>query len=57
MSKIAREIVDTVEKGELAGAKELINQGIKEKAASAVDFKRVQSQVDWMSNNEEEAKD
>jgi len=56
MSKIAREIVDTVEKGELATAKDLIGQGIKEKAAQAVDFKRVESQVDWMDKTEE-AKD
>ena len=50
---IAEEIVDTIEKGELVDAKELINQGIKEKAANAVDFKRVELQVDWMSSPEE----
>lgn len=53
MSTIAREIVDTIEKGELANAKDLINQGIKEKAAAAVDFKRVESQVDWMDKTED----
>ena len=45
MSKIAREIVDTIADKELANAKDLINQGIKEKAAQAVDFKRVESQT------------
>jgi|MEHZ01.1.fsa_nt_MEHZ010082841.1_1 hypothetical protein len=49
---IARQIVDTIEAGELQGAKDLIHQGIKEKAASAVDFKRVESQVDWMDSKE-----
>tara|TARA_B100000035_G_scaffold54771_1_gene43227 strand:- start:4331 stop:4504 length:174 start_codon:yes stop_codon:yes gene_type:complete len=48
MSKIAREIVDTIADKELANAKDLINQGIKEKAAQAVDFKRVESQTNWM---------
>ena len=48
MSKIAREIVDTIANKELANAKDLINQGIKEKAAQAVDFKRVESQTNWM---------
>tara|TARA_B100001996_G_scaffold249014_1_gene193015 strand:- start:483 stop:656 length:174 start_codon:yes stop_codon:yes gene_type:complete len=47
MSNIAREIVDTIADKELANAKELINQGIKEKAAQAVDFKRVESQTNW----------
>ena len=48
MSNIAREIVDTIADKELANAKDLINQGIKEKAAQAVDFKRVESQTNWM---------
>ena len=47
MSNIAREIVDTIADKELANAKELIHQGIKEKAAQAVDFKRVESQTNW----------
>ena len=53
MSEIAREIVDTIEKGELQGAKELIQQGIKEKAAQAVDFKRVESQTNWTNTTED----
>jgi hypothetical protein len=53
MSEIAREIVDTIEKGELQGAKELIQQGIKEKAAQAVDFKRVESQTNWTTTTED----
>lgn len=55
MSEIAREIVDTIEKGELQGAKELIHQGIKEKAAQTVDFKRVEKQTNWMDTPTEES--
>jgi len=55
MSEIAREIVDTIEKGELQSAKDLINQGIKEKAAQAVDFKRVEASTTWSSVEQEEA--
>ena len=47
MSEIAKDIVNAVEKSELQTAKELIQQGIKEKAAQAVDFKRVESQTNW----------
>jgi len=54
MSEIAKEIVDTIEKGELQGAKDLIHQGIKEKAAQSVDFKRVESQTNWMDTQTEE---
>ena len=54
MSKIAREIVDTIEKGELQGAKDLVSQGIKEKAAQAVDFKRVESSTTWSTVEKEE---
>ena len=47
MSNIAREIVDSIADKELAVAKDQIHQGIKEKAAQAVDFKRVESQTNW----------
>ena len=47
MSNIAREIVDSISDKELAVAKDKIHQGIKEKAAQAVDFKRVESQTNW----------
>jgi hypothetical protein len=47
MSNIAREIVDSISDKELAVAKDKIQQGIKEKAAQAVDFKRVESQTNW----------
>ena len=57
MSKIAREIVDTIADKELANAKDLINQGIKEKAAQAVDFKRVESQTNWMEVPEEDTEE
>lgn len=52
-SKIAREIVDSIEAGNLNDAKGQIHQGIKEKAAEAVDMKRVGLQVDWMSTTSE----
>jgi hypothetical protein len=55
MSEIARNIVDTIEKGELQDAKDLIHQGIKEKAAQAVDFKRVESQTNWTESPSEES--
>jgi|TARA_B110000008_G_scaffold110435_1_gene113442 hypothetical protein len=55
MSEIAREIVDTIEKGELQNAKDLIGQGIKEKAAQTVDFKRVEKQTNWMDTPTEES--
>ena len=55
MSEIAREIVDTIEKGELQNAKDLIGQGIKEKAAQTVDFKRVEKQTNWMGTPTEES--
>jgi hypothetical protein len=54
MSKIAREIVDTIEKGELQSAKDLIGQGVKEKAAQAVDFKRVETSTTWSTVEKEE---
>ena len=57
MSNIAREIVDTIADKELANAKELINQGIKEKAAQAVDFKRVESQTNWMDTQEDKVEE
>lgn len=57
MSEIAKEIVNTIEKGELQGAKDLIHQGIKEKAAQAVDFKRVESQTNWMDSQEDSVED
>lgn len=47
MSETAKDIVNAIEKSELQQAKELIHQGIKEKAAQAVDFKRVEKQTNW----------
>lgn len=52
-SEIAKQIVDTMEKGSLSDAKELIDQGIKQKAAETVDMKRVELQVDWMNQSTE----
>ena len=52
-SEIAREIVNSIEAGNLSDAKDQIDQGIKEKAAETVDMKRVGLQVDWMSTTTE----
>ena len=47
MSDISREIVDQIQSGKLTDAKDSIFQGMKEKAADAVDMKRVEMSVDW----------
>ena len=47
MSEISKKIVDQIESGKLTDAKDTINQGIKQKAADAVDMKRVEMSVDW----------
>jgi hypothetical protein len=52
-SEVAKQIVDAIEKGSLADAKELIDQGVKQKAAETVDMKRVELQVDWMNTSNE----
>ena len=52
MSEISKKIVDQIESGKLNDAKDAINQGIKQKAADAVDMKRVEMSVDW--NNGED---
>jgi hypothetical protein len=54
MSEIANKIVDQIEKGQLQDAKDSIFTGIKQKAADAVDMKRVEMQVDWMAQEAEE---
>ena len=40
MTEIAKKIVDEIEQGKLQDAKDSIHDGIKEKAAQAVDMKR-----------------
>ena len=52
MSEISKQIVDQIESGKLNDANDSINQGIKQKAADAVDMKRVEMSVDW--NNGED---
>ena len=52
MSEISNKIVNQIEAGKLNDAKDTINQGIKQKAADAVDMKRVEMSVDW--NNGED---
>ena len=47
MSEIGKQIVDQIESGKLTDAKDSIFQGMKEKAADAVDMKRVEMSVDW----------
>ena len=47
MSEISKQIVDQIESGKLNDAKDSIFQGIKQKAADAVDMKRVEMSVNW----------
>ncbi len=47
MSEISKQIVDQIESGKLNDAKDSNFQGIKQKAADAVDMKRVEMSVDW----------
>lgn len=47
MAEISKQIVDQIESGKLNDAKDSIFQGIKQKAADAVDMKRVEMSVDW----------
>jgi|TARA_B100001540_G_scaffold304028_1_gene313298 hypothetical protein len=53
MSEISKQIVDEIEAGKLQDAKDSIFNGIKEKAAQAVDMKRVEAQVDWLKTEPE----
>ena len=53
MSEIANKIVNDIEAGKLQDAKQGIEDGIKERAAQAVDMKRVEAQVDWLKNEPE----
>ena len=53
MTEISKKIVDEIEQGKLQDAKDSIFDGIKEKAAQAVDMKRVEATVDWMKNEPE----
>ena len=53
MTEIAKKIVDEIEQGKLQDAKDSIFDGIKEKAAQAVDMQRGEAQVDWMKNEPE----
>jgi hypothetical protein len=57
MSDNARKVVDHIEKGQWNDAKEVAFNGIKQKAADAVDMKRVEKQVDWMDNPTTEGDD
>ena len=47
-----KEIVNSIETGNLNDARELINQELNKKAAEVVDMHRVQASVDWMNNAE-----
>ena len=53
MSEIANKIVNDIEAGKLQDAKQGIEDGINDKAAQAVDMKRVEAQVDWLKNEPE----
>ena len=49
---INREIVDTIADGQLSDAQDLIKQGLMNKAAEAVDMKRVETSVAWTEKEE-----
>mgnify|MGYP001260170069 CR=1 FL=1 len=51
---ISRKIVDSIEAGKLEQAKNEIFDGIKGKAGEAVDMKRVEKSVNWMTDNTSE---
>ena len=53
MSEISKQIVDEIEAGKLQEDKDSIFNGINEKAAEAVDMKRVEAQVDWLKTEPE----
>ena len=49
-----KEIVNSIERGELNDAKDQIMQTLNQKAAEVVDIKRVEQSMDWMNASEVE---
>ena len=49
-----KEIVNSIERGELNDAKDQIMQTLNQKAAEVVDMKRVEKSVNWMNDNTSE---
>jgi hypothetical protein len=49
-----KEIVNSIERGELNDAKDQIMQTLNQKAAEVVDMKRVEQSMDWMNASEVE---
>jgi hypothetical protein len=51
---MSKEIVNSIERGELNDAKDQIMQTLSQKAAEVVDMKRVEQSMDWMNASEVE---
>jgi hypothetical protein len=51
---MSKEIVNSIERGELNDAKDQIMQTLNQKAAEVVDMKRVEQSMDWMNASEVE---
>ena len=51
---MSKEIVNSIERGELNDAKDQIMQTLNQKAAEVVDMKRVEQSMDWMNASEGE---
>ena len=53
MSDTSKKIVDAIHNGEMNDARDLVFQGMKEKAAEVVDMKRVETATNWMDKQED----
>tara|TARA_B100001113_G_C20747128_1_gene464988 strand:- start:51 stop:227 length:177 start_codon:yes stop_codon:yes gene_type:complete len=53
MTDTSKKIVDAIHNGEMNDARDLVFQGMKEKAAEVVDMKRVETSTTWMDKQED----
>ena len=53
MTDTSKKIVDEIHNGEMNDARDLVFQGMKEKAAEVVDMKRVETATNWMDKQED----
>ena len=53
MTDTSKKIVDANHNGEMNDARDLVFQGMKEKAAEVVDMKRVETATNWMDKQED----
>ena len=56
-NKKAREFVDQVTDGDNIAAGETFQGLMKDKQLDAIDLKRVETQIDWMNQQEKQTKD